>query len=871
MAQEMLAGGGRATGASGSGELFRQPQDLPDPALSRNGKTVLEKRYLRREGKRALETPGGAFWRVATEIARGSARFADAATADDLARQYYLAMANLEFIPNSPTLMNAGKGNGLQYSACYVLPVGDSMEEIFETNKRAALIHQSGGGTGFAFSRLRPAGDVVGSTGGIASGPVSFLEVFNGSTESVKQGGTRRGANMGILRIDHPDVLKFIDCKRDLNERNRVAFESVSAYLSPDQQKTLKRALLEGQIANFNISVAVTDRFMEALYRDEDYELINPRTRAVAGKLNAKAVFQKMVEGAWETGDPGIVFVDRINAGPANPVPSMGPVEATNPCGEQPLYPNEACNLGSINLARFVKAERYLAAANGHHPANGYANGHNGNGNGNGHNGASNGHARNGVSHSPWAEAMDWERLEKLVRLSVRFLDDVIEVNPYPDQWIDEAVKNNRRIGLGVMGWADLLMMLELPYDSREALDLAETLMKFIQDRAADESIQLAKVRGPFPNWSRSIYKDGPPRRNATVTTIAPTGTISIIAGCSSGIEPIFALAFDRKGSLDGQLSIEVNDYFVETAHKRNFWTDSLAQQVARHGTARGVADVPEHWQRVFGTSHDIAPEWHVRMQGAWQKFTENAVSKTINLPHDASVEDVSKAYRLSYELGCSGITVYRDGSKVGVLHVGTGGSEAPAAPATPSATQSPAPAAESSVAARALRPRPRALRGMTFRQETPLGTAYITINEDEQAQPYEVFVNQGKAGSDVAALAEAIGKLTSVVLRTPSPMQPRERLTQVARKLRGIGGSSSIGFGAQRARSLPDAVAKVLEDYLGQSDAVEVAMPAPREQLALPLAQATTGEFCPDCGNALVYEEGCSKCMDASCGYSRC
>ncbi len=855
MARDLLAADARA---NGPGDLFRQPADLPDPVLSRNGQTVLEKRYLRRDGKRVLETPGGAFWRVATEIARGSARYVGAAQVESLARQYYLMMAKLEFLPNSPTLMNAGKGNGLQYSACYVLPVGDSMAEIFETNKRAALIHQSGGGTGFAFSRLRPAGDVVGSTGGVASGPVSFLEVYNASTESVKQGGTRRGANMGILRVDHPDILKFIDAKRELNERNRAAFESVAAYLSPEQQRTLKRALLEGQIANFNISVAVTDRFMEALYRDAEYELINPRTGEVTGKLAARAVFQKMVENAWETGDPGVVFIDRINAGPANPVPSMGPIEATNPCGEQPLYPNEACNLGSINLVKFVRPEAGVGsghagvAAHGNGAVNGAARGH------------TPGQARSGIP-TAWRDRIDWERLGETVRLAIRFLDDVIEVNPYPDELIDRAVKANRRVGLGVMGWADVLTRLEVAYDSPEALELAETLMKFIQDTAEDESVRLAEERGPFPNWPKSIYRDGPPRRNATVTTIAPTGTISIIAGCSSGIEPIFALAFDRRGSLDGQLSVEVNEYFVEIAKKHGFWSDTLAQQLARHGTARGVDDVPLHWQRVFATAHDIAPEWHVRMQAAWQKHTENAVSKTINLPHDASVEDVAKAYRLAYELGCNGITVYRDGSKEGVLHVGTGGGSqvAPAATAAP---------ASEPVSVLSLRPRPRALRGVTFRQETPLGTAYITINEDEYGQPYEVFVNQGKAGSDVAALAEAIGKLTSIVLRTPSPMPPRERLSHVARKLRGIGGSSSIGFGAQRARSLPDAVAKVLEDYLGSTEgAAGAALPAPQEQLALPLAQATTGEFCPDCGNALVFEEGCSKCLDASCGYSRC
>lgn len=833
--------------------VARQPDGLPDPDLATNAQIVLEKRYLRRSGDRVLETPGGGFWRVAEEVARGSAPHESDEVTARLRREYYLAMARLDFLPNSPTLMNAGKKNGLQYSACYVLPVPDSMDDIFETNKRAALIHQSGGGTGFAFSRLRPAGDVVGSTGGVASGPVSFLEVYNASTESVKQGGTRRGANMGILRVDHPDILRFIDCKRELNERSRPAYDAVAPYLGSEQQIALKKALLEGQIANFNISVGVTDPFMQALARGEDYDLVNPRTGEVTGTLNAQEVWKQMVQNAWETGDPGVVFLDRINAGAANPVPEMGPVEATNPCGEQPLYPNEACNLGSINLAKFVRPlPGRKSVANGAAEANGLdgANGHKP------HNGHANGHS--GFSRHP---AIDWERLGKMVRLSIRFLDDVISVNPYPDAAIDEAVKANRRVGLGVMGWADLLMMLEIPYDSQAALDLGEEIMRFINDTAHDESCTLGEARGPFPSWERSIYRKGRKQRNSTVTTIAPTGTISIIAGCSSGIEPIFALVFDRKGSLDGLMHLEVNSYFTEVAKSEGFWSEELAEQVHRHGTVRGLDAVPQHWQGIFGTSHDIAPEWHVRMQAAFQRHTDNAVSKTINLPHDATVEDVDKAYRTSYELGCNGITVYRDGSKLGVLHAGNAGGAAPAA-------------AAQSVPIDRVKPRPRLLQGLTFQQETPLGTAYITINADEQDQPYEVFVNQGKTGSDVAAMSVAIGKLASLVLGLPSAMSPTERLTEVARRLRGIGGSTSWGFGPDRARSLPDALAQVVETYLGRhqpssEDAEKPASagPVPSAQLALPTV--ATGEFCPDCSNGLVFEEGCSKCPH--CGFSKC
>lgn len=846
-----------------AGAVLTQPLGLPEPELTPNARTVLERRYLhRKDGGALLETVGGGFWRVACEIARGSATWESAEANEQTRRDYYLAMARLDFLPNSPTLMNAGKGNGLQYSACYVLPVGDSMQEIFETNKRAALIHQSGGGTGFAFSRLRPAGDIVGSTGGIASGPVSFLEVYNASTESVKQGGTRRGANMGILRVDHPDILTFIHSKRDLNQRNQAAYDAAAPSLSPDRRELLKRALLESQISNFNISVGVTERFMQALTRDEEYELVNPRNGSIETKLRARDIFAEITHCAWETGDPGIVFLDRINAGPANPVPPMGPVEATNPCGEQPLYPNEACNLGSLNLAMFIKEAAPASATGNGHTVKAY-------------------------------ERMDWERLEQVTRLAVRFLDDVINVNPYPDELIDHAVKANRRIGLGVMGWADLLVLLGISYDSEEALELGDALMRFINTTAHDESERLAEVRGPFPNWPQSIYKDGKPIRNATVTTIAPTGTISIIAGCSSGIEPLFALVFDRRGSLDGQLSLETNPMFVDIAHREGFWTEALARQVHARGTVRGLDSVPEHWQQIFGTAHDIAPEWHVRMQSVWQKHTDNAVSKTINLRHDATVEDVARAYRMAYETGCNGITVYRDGCKEGVLHAGTGESiedveEAMGyEPAAYDVAPANAPDAfvESADDPRPRAPRPHVLEGVTYEIETPLGTAFITINHDERGEPFEVFVNQGRAGSDIAPLSVAISKLTSLVLRMPSSVSPRGRMEEMIRMLRGLGGATAIGFGPDRTRSLPDALARVLEEHLARLNAknasagTAVAEPvvaetgAPEESSAKPVANGKThqlsGAFCPDCGMALVHEEGCDKCF--VCGYSHC
>src|SRR6266851_5031818 len=571
-----------------------------EPALR-----VLRERYLARRNGEVAETPEEMCWRVALTVARAEERFGrSAAGVGEVAAAFYDMMVEGQFLPNSPTLMNAGKDNHLQYSACYVLPVGDSMPEIFDSVKAAAIIHQSGGGTGFAFSRLRPKNDLVRSTGGRASGPVSFLRVFNAATEAVKQGGTRRGANMGVLRVDHPDILEFIECK------------------------------LDGGITNFNISVAITDAFMAALEAGLDYDLVNPRTGLSVGRLSAREVFDRIVHAAWRTGDPGLVFIDRINASPANPTPEAGLIEATNPCGEQPLLPNEACNLGSLNVSRFA-------------------------------------HLRDGR----WT--VDWDEMERVVRLAVRFLDDVIEVNPYPLPAIDLTVKANRRIGLGIMGWADLLFALEIPYDSQEALDLAERLMAFVADKSRDQSARLAEERGPFPNFPRSIYRDGRPLRNSTVTTIAPTGTISMIAGCSSGIEPVFALAFEhRVKGIDGE---RVLPFFSETferlGRERGFHSDALMREVARRGSLSGIPGVPEQARAVFKTAHEIHWSWHVRHQVAFQKHTDNGVSKTVNLPAEASESDVAEAYLLAWREGCLGITVFRDGCKGGqVLNLGLGG-----------------------------------------------------------------------------------------------------------------------------------------------------------------------------------------------------
>jgi ribonucleoside-diphosphate reductase alpha chain len=747
-----------------------------EPALR-----VLRERYLLRDERgEVVETPEEMCWRVAQSIAAGEARYGRSpAAVREVAAAFYDMMVDAYFVPNSPTLMNAGKGNGLQYSACYVLPVGDSMEEIFDSVKAAAIIHKSGGGTGFAFSRLRPKDDLVASTRGRASGPVSFLRVFNSATEAVKQGGTRRGANMGILRVDHPDILEFIDCK------------------------------LDGGITNFNISVAITDAFMDALAKGEEYDLVNPHNFVVTGRLSAREVFDRMVRAAWRTGDPGMVFIDRINASPANPTPDLGVVEATNPCGEQPLLPNEACNLGSLNVSRFARQSE----------------------------------------GGEWS--IDWDEMERVIRLAVRFLDDVIEMNPYPLPEIDRTVKSNRRIGLGIMGWADLLFLIRVPYDSQEAIDLGDRLMSFVKEKSHDQCAKLAEERGPFPNWKHSIYRDVRPMRNSTVTTIAPTGTISMIAGCSSGIEPIFALAFQhRVKNPDGERVLTfVNETFEQIAKARGFFSDALMEEIAKRGALHGIPGVPEEAARVFKTSHEIGFEWHVRHQAAFQRYTDNGVSKTINLPNDASEEDVASAYRLAWDLGCLGITVFRDGCKgEQVLNVGV-------------KDKTPATAAGPAV----VKPRPHSLSGRTYRSETPIGTAFITVNETGDGEPFEVFVQVGKGGSDTMAVAEALGRLISLTLRLPSPMSPQRRLEEVISQLSRIGGAQPLGFGRGKVLSLPDALARTLAERTGQLKPVSEAPP-----MARTVEQRRIGDLCKECGQAtFVYEEGCKKCL--SCGYNEC
>lgn len=750
---------------------------------------VLNERYLvKDENLDPIETPEDMVWRVAWEMASAEARWGK--TRKEVlatAKEFYSLLISREFLPNSPTLMNAGTGNGLQYSACFVLPVEDSMEGIFDALKYQALIHKTGGGTGFSFSRLREGGSIVRTSSGIASGPVSFMRIFDAATNEVKQGGKRRGANMGILRVDHPDILEFIHCKE------------------------------EGGITNFNISVAVTDKFMDAYYKDEEYEIISPKTKGVVGKLSARKVFEEIALVAWKTGDPGLIFIDRVNQGTANPIPAMGPVESTNPCGEQPLYPFDVCNLGSIFLTYFVKDE-------------------------------------NGV------KSVDWDKLKKVTHQSVRFLDNVIEVNPFPLPEIRKVAFNIRRIGLGVGGWSDMLLDLGIPYDSEEAMNLAEEVMKFIQDEAVKASEKLAKDRGPFFLFPVSIYREGVPRRHSTVTTIAPTGTISIIAGASSGIEPMFAIAYQhvvKDKHLDRKLSF-VNPKFEEIAKDRGFWSEDLMAKVAEKGVIRDIPEIPEDVRKLFGTAHEIDIDWHIRTQTAFQKYTENAVSKTINLRHDATVDDVKKSYLSAWEGNCKGITIFRDGSKgEQVLNLGLNKKE--------EKTSDPAHAPQ------LILDRPMKVEGATYRIVTPLGSAFITVNQDANGNPFEVFITIGKAGSEVAAMAEALGRMISTTLRFGNHLPPLERAKEIVEQLKGIGGGRSVGFGPNKIRSLPDAVAKALSLHFGFASA------EPNHQEAQPEVSAiedvgtkTVGDICPACGSpALVYQEGCSKCY--ACGHSEC
>ncbi|CEP68641.1 Ribonucleotide reductase,adenosylcobalamin-dependent [Moorella glycerini] len=760
--------------------------------LTDNARLILEKRYLKKENGVPVETPEEMFRRVAGAVAGAEKIFNPALTEEqleDISLRFYQLMTSWDFLPNSPTLMNAGRELG-QLSACFVLPVEDSMEAIFTAVKDAALIHKSGGGTGFSFSRLRPKNSPVRSTGGVASGPVSFMKVFNAATEAIKQGGTRRGANMGILRVDHPDILEFISCKENNNE-----------------------------LTNFNISVGLTKEFMEALARDDYYEL--KFGGKVYQKLKAQQVFEEIVNHAWANGEPGIIFLDRLNED--NPTPELGEIEATNPCGEQPLLPYEACNLGSLNLANMVR--------------------------------------EGGV---------DWERLAETVYWSVRFLDNVIEINEFPLEKIKTMVMGNRKIGLGVMGWADMLFLLRIPYDTEEAVELGRRVMAFIQKEARQASRMLAEERGSFPNIDRSIYR-GQKLRNATCTTIAPTGTISMIAGTSSGIEPVFALAY-TKNVLDGESLIEVNPVF-QAYIEENFAPDEarlIFQQIAAGTSIHDIKQIPPDMRRVFVTALEIAPEWHIRMQAAFQASTDNAVSKTVNFPPGATREDVRRVYELAYQLGCKGVTVYRSGSREQeVLVSGTKNTTVK----TPSGQKTHP------------RPRPKRTCGVTEQVKTGCGKMYITVNYDQEGL-IETFITTGSSGG-CSGFTEGVSRLISLALRANiAPEAIIDQLTSVScpNFLRRRATDKSIV-----GKSCPDIIGRVLAQELKNwhdhgsyqlpSDfsaraLAEISATIENQQASFqPLSPAAEAELiqkgiCPECGSNLHFQEGCVTC---SCGFSKC
>jgi len=718
--------------------------------LSQNARVVLERRYLKKDENGVCERPEDMLMRVASTIAAQDKQYGG--DVEKTAQAFFDIMDSLKFMPNSPTLMNAGRELG-QLSACFVLPVEDSMEGIFDSLKNAALIHKSGGGTGFSFSRIRPSGASVQSTGGVASGPISFMKVFNAATEAVKQGGTRRGANMGILRVDHPDILEFITCKSDLSE-----------------------------LTNFNISVGLTEKFLKAVLADKKYDLIDPATRKKTGSLRAKQVFETITDMAWRTGEPGIVFLDRINKD--NPVPAAGEIESTNPCGEQPLLPYESCNLGSVNLNVFVHGSQ-----------------------------------------------VDYDTLGETVRTAVHFLDNVIDANRYPLGIIEETTKRMRKIGLGVMGFADMLFKLDIPYNSQEAIDLGRQIMAFVQKTAREASAALGEARGSFALFEKSVYKEQGfgAMRNATVTTIAPTGTISIIAGVSSGIEPVFAISYVRN-VLDNDKLMEVHPYFEQTAKQRGFYSSELMEKIAQAGTLHGIEQVPKDVQRVFVTAHDITPEYHVRMQSAFQQATDNAVSKTVNFPKTATRDDVSHVYRLAYELGLKGVTIYRDGSRKGqVLSVGK-------AELDEKGTMIP-------------RERPEITKGITQKIKIGCGNLYVTVNYDTQGI-CEVFTNVGRAGG-CPSQSEATSRIVSMSLRAGVDEQ------SIIEQLRGIRCHSTLRQKDLKVLSCPDAIGRVLERV--------VRMRGGETTGSSPVSYTK----CPDCASPLEHESGCVVCR--SCGYSKC
>lgn len=780
------------------------PSDDFNDRFSANSLMVLEKRYLRRNEKGEItETPRRMFRRVANAVAEGDKQYGgEEAEIAATAEKFFGMMADLDFLSNSPTLMGAGTEIG-QLAACFVLPIEDSMESIFEAIKSAALIHKSGGGTGFDFSQIRPKDDIVQSTGGIASGPVSFMHVFNAATEVVKQGSRRRGANMGLLRVDHPDIMEFISCKEQ-----------------------------EGTLSNFNISVGITKSFMDALSKDKDYPLINPRTSAPAGRLRASEVMRRIAETAWRNGEPGLIFLDRINE--FNPTPALGNIKSVNPCGETPLLSLESCVLGSINLSRMITEGK-----------------------------------------------IDWQKLERVTKTAVHFLDNVITINEFPLPEIREATLLTRKIGLGVMGFAEMLIKLEIPYNSIRSQRIAAKVMEAISYWSKEASCDLAASRGVFPAYHESIYAKGKYMfplvhlddafarqikapylawglllnrmrsgndglRNATTTTIAPTGSIALIAGTSHGIEPLFALAYRREHILDEDSLMIVNPLFEKVAREKGFYSADLMQEIAEKGSCQGLSQVPKDIQKVFVTAHDISPKAHISIQAAFQRHgLDNAASKTINLPHNATIEVVHFAFLEAYSLGCKGITIYRDRSRIKQVLSKGSGAKAGGEEATKLQPVCPTP-----------RPRPDITRGITNR--VALGCnrrLFITINEDPEGL-CEVFVQVGKGGGCISSFSEAMGRLISLALRSSIPAK------EIIDQLRGIRCPHPSWHEGLPFLSCADAVARSLIHYLGGADVNPSREPIMDSQLG-PLLE------CPECGGPMEHQSRCLVCR--WCGYSQC
>ena len=829
------------------------PANLAEPKLSENSWYIGKTRYAKRDAKgNPIETPKELFWRVAYNIATAE-RLYGASEKDHIATatKFYKLMSTRKFLPGTPVLLNAGKPKQ-QLSSCFVLPIPDNLEGILQTASDMALIHKSGGGTGFSFSQLRPRNDILSSSGGTTTGPVSFMQMYNDITSSIRQGGVRRGANMGILAYNHPDILLFAIYKLDefsLTNFN-ISISAEKAFF--DQIKIDKTILADDYEKDLDFEELVNEAREALKTRDMDlkqlnlgkvfdkltdwcaettpgygYDLINPRNGQACGHLNAKKVFDLITRFAWQYGDPGMIFFDKINSSRANPTPQLGMIEATNPCGEQPLLPYDACNLGAINLALFTDNNDF-----------------------------------------------DWEALRLAIHSSVNFLDDALDMNEYPIDKVRDMVRKIRRIGLGIMGFADALLEMNIGYNTERGIEMAEQVMGFIQKEADIASSKLALTRGVFPAFPGSIY-DKPDEikpRNGARTTIAPTGTTSMLADTSSGCEPLFAITY-AKNTIEGKRMFQTSPYFVAALKKYGIYSEEILEEIQENkGCIQNIAKIPDELKEVFVVASDITPEWHIKIQAAFQKHIDSAISKTINFSNDATIEDVRNAYIMAFEADCRGITIYRDGSrekqiletkKESSYYDKMSGAKVEAIDVV-------------NMPPLGFRKRPSVLNGRTHRIETPLGTAFVSINEDPAGSIFEVFVNVGHAGSDIAADAEAIGRLISLAFRIPTDFSSAEIAQKVISQLRGIGGSSSTGFGVERVRSMADAVAKAIEQHqatrvIPTTNIVEATQveTAPLVFEAPKINHKMT-DMCPECGSAsLRFIEGCRKCE--SCGFSKC